>query len=212
MFNKNDSNIIQYNVDENITIEPVCYMPIIPLILVNGSRGIGSGFSTHIPSFNPIDIIQYIKHLNNNTSNLNNNTSNLNTNTIKPYIVGYQGKLEIVNNKIVCLGKYILCDNQILITELPPNIHLDEYNELLNSYIDKKIIKGFKNYSTESVVCYNIFISNSIIDSYTHLQLIKLFKLQSKIPLTNIVCFDETQTKILKFDTIYQLIDYYYNV
>ena len=54
-------------------------MPILPLILINGSRGIGSGFSTYIPSFSPLDIIKYIRNLNNDLSE----------SVINPYIMGY---------------------------------------------------------------------------------------------------------------------------
>jgi len=37
-----------------------------PLSLVNGAEGIGTGWSTYIPCFNPRDIVQNLKHLMNN--------------------------------------------------------------------------------------------------------------------------------------------------
>ena len=43
-------------------VEPNNYMPVIPLVLVNGAAGIGTGWSTNIPSYNPRDIIDYIKN------------------------------------------------------------------------------------------------------------------------------------------------------
>lgn len=47
--------------DEGQRIEPDYYLPIIPMVLVNGSEGIGTGYSTTIPNYNPVDIVNYIK-------------------------------------------------------------------------------------------------------------------------------------------------------
>ena len=56
-----DFDIIDYEYDDGIKVEPKYYVPIIPMILVNGMNGIGTGFSTSIPKYNPIDIIDNIK-------------------------------------------------------------------------------------------------------------------------------------------------------
>ena len=42
-------------------VEPVCYYPIIPLLLVNGAQGIGTGWSTEIPNYNPRELVDQIK-------------------------------------------------------------------------------------------------------------------------------------------------------
>jgi DNA topoisomerase-2 len=36
-------------------------MPIIPMLLVNGCQGIGTGWSTFIPNFNPRELCEIIK-------------------------------------------------------------------------------------------------------------------------------------------------------
>jgi len=38
-------------------------MPILPTVLVNGAEGIGTGWSTSIPNYNPHDIVNNIKRL-----------------------------------------------------------------------------------------------------------------------------------------------------
>lgn len=60
IFIKEDENILNYLYEENQKIEPEYFVPIIPTLLVNGARGIGTGWSTNIPCFNPIEIIDYI--------------------------------------------------------------------------------------------------------------------------------------------------------
>ena len=56
-----DDDILEYLNDDGLSVEPVFYAPIIPMILVNGSDGIGTGFSTKILSYNPIDIINWLR-------------------------------------------------------------------------------------------------------------------------------------------------------
>lgn len=53
--------VMDYQVDEGLQIEPVYYTPILPMILVNGASGIGTGWSCDIPQFNPIDLAEQIK-------------------------------------------------------------------------------------------------------------------------------------------------------
>ena len=55
------NNLLTYLDDDGISVEPIYYQPIIPMILVNGSKGIGTGFSTDIMCYNPIKIINYIE-------------------------------------------------------------------------------------------------------------------------------------------------------
>ena len=62
--NQDDNAILNYlKDDENMSIEPEYYLPIIPMALVNGCIGIGTGFSTKIPNYNPLDIIHNLQIL-----------------------------------------------------------------------------------------------------------------------------------------------------
>ena len=63
IFKPSDDQLCQYIVEEGQTIEPNYYYPILPMVLVNGSEGIGTGYSTSIPNYNPVDIVNYIKAL-----------------------------------------------------------------------------------------------------------------------------------------------------
>ena len=56
-----DFNMLEYNDDDGILVEPKYYVPILPMVLVNGMNGIGTGFSTNIPQYDPIDIIKIMK-------------------------------------------------------------------------------------------------------------------------------------------------------
>ena len=61
LFRKEDDNVLRYLDDDGLSVEPIYYVPIIPILLVNGALGIGTGFATTIPCFNPKQLIQIIK-------------------------------------------------------------------------------------------------------------------------------------------------------
>ena len=63
LFNPEDVPILKSQLGESGPIEPKYYLPIIPMILVNGAAGIATAFSTNIPQYHPIDIINYIKNI-----------------------------------------------------------------------------------------------------------------------------------------------------
>jgi DNA gyrase/topoisomerase IV subunit A len=58
IFNPHDDAILKYMLDDNQKIEPEWYMPIIPMVLVNGADGIGTGWMTKIPNYNPREIVE----------------------------------------------------------------------------------------------------------------------------------------------------------
>ena len=63
LFNEFDDPLLKYLDDDGQSIEPEWYMPILPMVLINGGHGIGTGWSTDVPSYNPRDIIDNIKRM-----------------------------------------------------------------------------------------------------------------------------------------------------
>lgn len=57
LFRQEDSDLLNYLNDDGQSIEPQWYMPILPMVLVNGGEGIGTGWSTFIPNYNPRDLV-----------------------------------------------------------------------------------------------------------------------------------------------------------
>ena len=58
-----DDYSLKFLMDDNQKIEPEWYCPILPMILVNGADGIGTGYSTKIPNFDPRDIVESLKKM-----------------------------------------------------------------------------------------------------------------------------------------------------
>lgn len=63
LFPAADENVLHFLYEENQRIEPEWYCPVIPTVLVNGAEGIGTGWSTKIPNYNPRDIVANIQRL-----------------------------------------------------------------------------------------------------------------------------------------------------
>ena len=63
VFPQHDDNVLNFLVEDNQMIEPEWYCPIIPMALVNGADGIGTGYSTRIPNFDVRQLAQYIKDI-----------------------------------------------------------------------------------------------------------------------------------------------------
>ena len=131
LFNKNDNQLLKRNVDDGDLIEPVFYIPIIPTILVNGTVGIGTGWSTNIPQFNPLDIVANIRRLMNGEELVNMN----------PWYRGFTGSIIRINpNKWITKGVYrIISNNTLEISELPIGYWTSDFKELLDMYE-----KGYK--------------------------------------------------------------------
>ena len=57
IFRPEDDAVLEYNEDDGRRIEPVYFVPVLPLVLVNGASGIGTGWRTDVPNFAPADVI-----------------------------------------------------------------------------------------------------------------------------------------------------------
>lgn len=63
IFNPSDDAILKYEYDDNQKIEPVWYIPILPMVLVNGAEGIGTGWMTKIHNYNPREIVDNLRKM-----------------------------------------------------------------------------------------------------------------------------------------------------
>lgn len=90
IFVQDDHDLLTPMIDEGKPIEPKYFLPIIPNILVNGSKGIGTGFSTFVPCHNPVDIISWLKlRL----------TGKVDLPTINPWYRGFTGHITIIDRR-----------------------------------------------------------------------------------------------------------------
>jgi len=155
IYHPDDNDILEYTYDDGVKTEPLHYIPIIPMILINGSSGIGTGFSTNIPSFNPKDVIENLENLMDNKEMV----------VMQPWFKGFKG----TNSDGVSKGCFKqLTKTKIEITELPIGYWTEDFKSHLESYIDKhpKVIKDYESHYTEKDIRFVIcFQSADILDN-----------------------------------------------
>jgi len=221
IFPASDDNILNYLNDDGITVEPVFYAPIIPMVLINGSKGIGTGFSTDIMCYNPLQIIQYIK---NKLLSIEDEMEFL------PYYEGFKGKItKISDDKFLIKGIYEkLANDKIRVTELPVGYWTEDFKELLEELIEpspgkdgKKVqatIKDYDDMSKDTNVDFTITFARGKLEEleggkgdYGCNGLEKVLKLYTTNTTTNMHLFDANDS-LQKYDKITEIIDAYYDV
>ena len=91
------------------------YVPVLPLVLVNGAEGIGTGWSTLIPNFNPRDIVANLRRLIAGEQPL----------PMHPWYKNFKGSIEECPSKVA--GKSYACSGvitRVLLSPSPPHSHL----------------------------------------------------------------------------------------
>ncbi|MQM00366.1 hypothetical protein Taro_033099 [Colocasia esculenta] len=168
------------------------YMPIIPMVLVNGSEGIGTGWSSFIPNYNPRDIVANLRRLLNDEP----------MDCMVPWYKGFTGLIEKTSSKeagvtYTLSGIIEEVDNTTLkITELPVRRWTQDYKEFLesmmtgNDKIKEPFIKDYRQYSDDRTVHFDVTLSEENMNIARQEGLLKKFKLTSTISTSNMHLFD----------------------
>ena len=197
LFNKLDEPLYEYNDDDGVKIEPIYYVPTLPMLLINGSSGIGTGWSTDVPCFNPIDILKNIKLYN----------IGMEMEPMIPYYKGFKGQIIKNGDNFISKGIYEIKKDTIIIRELPIGIWGQNYKEHLENMINKNEIRYYNSYSSDIEVNYEIVMDKgaieklNILDKNGENKLERKFKLISLINVSNLVAFDKNN-KIKKYKNI----------
>ena len=225
IFNSSDSPVLKNQFEDNEPIEPEYYAPIIPMVLVNGAQGIGTGFSTKIPPYNPLKIISNLK---------NKLLSNLPFEEMDPYWNGFEGiiaKIDDFNYEIY--GTYQIKGNKIIITELPVGESTYGFKEFLEGLLcpeePKKVAAtkgkpvkkapakpkeqipflGYTENNTDTKIYFELEFESGYLEKAKDID--KLLHLYKKYSITNMHLFDASGT-IKKYNSPLEIMEEYYYV
>jgi DNA topoisomerase-2 len=192
IFRKEDLHILIPQEFEGEYIEPQFYVPTLPLLLINGSEGVSTGFSQKILPRDPKEIIRYIK------AKLQGKNANI---KLIPYYNGFNGtiiKNEANENSYIIKGKFERINaNNIRITELPVGYTLASYTKHLDKLEDAKIINTYTDKSNDGKFLFEVRAPRELLKkSDTRIE--TLFKL-NKIETEILTCNDEDNT-IIEFN------------
>ncbi|WOK99050.1 DNA topoisomerase 2-like [Canna indica] len=213
LFPKDDDILLDYLNEDGQSIEPSWYMPIIPLVLVNGSEGIGTGWSSYIPNYNPKDIVANIRRLLNNEP----------MQPMDPWYRGFKGRIEKSATKeagvtYTITGIIEEVDNTTLrIMELPIRRWTQDYKEFLeammtrNDKIKEPFIKDYREYNDDKTVNFEVSLTEENMNIARQEGLEKKFKLTTTISTTNMHLFD-AKGVIKKYDNPEQIIEEFFGL
>jgi len=199
IFRKEDSPILIQQMFEGNKIEPKFFVPIIPMLLVNGANGVSLGFAQKILPRNPKELIKHIETF------LKNGKL---PKEILPHFNGFKG----VVRKTEPL-KYDICGTferkgrgTIVITELPNNYNQKSYKKVLKTLMEKKIIKRFRDLSEDDNFLFEVSVSLDFMKK-TDESILSTLKLVNKFT-ENLTTLDE-DLKIRVFKDEVEILEAY---
>ena len=209
LIRKDDNDILEYQEDEGMQIEPKHYLPILPICLLNGTEGIGTGFSTSIPNYKFDDIKQwYINKLSGKKSN-----------ELVPYYNNFKGMIFKFNDSTyISSGILTIEDNKVIISELPIKYWTSDYKEFLESLVEEKNnpFKSYQNLSSDTDVKFILKIDDmehvnklNVDDSTGLNNLYKLLKLYKTIKVSNLTLYN-SYGKIHSYKNIEEILEEFY--
>jgi DNA topoisomerase-2 len=212
LFNKDDNKILIEQYFEGEKIEPMFYVPNLPVLLLNGSEGVSSGFAQKILPRKKEEIIKYIE---------NKLTGSKKRPDLTPYYEGFSGTVDSpapgkweINGVVKRLSS-----TRVEITEVPPGVPLNDtkvgmsdrkgYISILNDLKDNKVITDYTDKSEKSFH-FIVNIPSKVLSAISDYELLEKLKLINKVT-ENYTCIDRNN-EIIVFDNIESLLDYYIDI
>jgi DNA topoisomerase-2 len=199
LFEKEDFEIMDFVYEEGDRLEPVFMLPVLPLVLINGSDGTGNGFKSFILPHNPKDIATAIKQI----------VAGRDLKPLVPWVRGFTGTVlrDPNTDQITFIGKYEKQDsNTCIVTDLPPRYDAGRFKAVLNDLIDSGVIKDYDNESNEDKWRWVIDVPRNFwnMDNEQILNKLKLVQRETQ----NIVVWNE-DAKLLTFKNVENLLRYW---
>jgi DNA topoisomerase-2 len=204
LFKKDDTPILKHQFFEGQQIEPMFYVPTLPILLINGSEGVSSGFAQKILPRDPKKIKQYINSV------LEGKGSNY---KFEPFYNGFNGTIEqgetsaqwLIKGKLEVKGI-----NKVHITEVPVGYDLKSYINVLDDLEDKKIIQSYRDKSEDDNFNFEVTVPSKMLKLWSEEELMSKLKLIKKVT-ENYTVIDENN-KIVVYESAKEIIDHYMRV
>jgi len=187
VFNESDNKLLNYLEDDGVSIEPEFYVPVLPMLLVNGSEGIGTGWSTTIPKYNPKDIIENLKRL------ISCEDSEIVEMT--PWYNNFKGTVTKTaeHNWETCgvmkrkKPKHSYQD--VNVTELPIGLSTNDFKNHLNVLEQKDLIISYDDQSDDQLINFFVKFKKLYLSKTTDKDIMKLLKMTKNVKDTNMHAF-----------------------
>ena len=235
IFRKEDACLLKHIDDDGDLVEPEYYFPVVPLLAINGTIGIGTGYSTDVPPHKPDNIVCLLRH------RLEGSIDTLAGRPLDPWWFGFKGLTSRVDEQTwLTKGIYEMDDAKktVTITELPVGTWTKDYKAFLDELCEadekkskdakkeaKKAetgssssksgdniepcgLKGFDDLYNDIDVKFILYFTEEGYDAIheNKEKFEKKFKLTTSWKTTNMTCFD-TNFNIVKYKTVGDILE-----
>nr|ADZ31963.1 alpha DNA topoisomerase II [Trypanosoma rangeli] len=183
IFHASDDFVVDYKDDDGLSVEPFYYVPVIPMVLVNGTSGIGTGFATNIPNYSPLDVIDNLMRL----------LRGEEVQPMKPWYFGFTGTIkEKEKGKFVSVGcATVRPDGIVHITELPVGTWTQTYKKFLEELREKEVVVQYREHNTDVTIDFEVFVHPEVLQQWVAQGCVEeKLQLREYIHATNIIAFD----------------------
>ena len=216
IFSKLDEPNLEYQFDDGNMIEPKVYVPILPMVLVNGADGIGTGWSTSIPNYHPIEIVDNLKRRMGRLDSEDSEEKSFKPMT--PWFRGWKGVLESDGPNRYKFNGIIKQDeqnpNEIHVTELPIRMWTDDFKskleDILRAEKTPSFIKDYREFNDHQTVHFIIDMEDKHMKAALDEGLLEKFKLTKSMATTNLVAFN-TRGQIHKYESPEEIMEEFYH-
>jgi DNA topoisomerase-2 len=210
LFRKEDAGILKHIDDDGLAVEPETYLPVVPLLAINGAIGIGTGFSTDIPPHDPEEVVGLLR------DRLQGRRETLENIAMRPWWFGFKGAIQQVSDGVwLTKGCYTFDDAKrtVSVTELPVGVWTQDYKAFLDELCSAEgtVLKNFEDLYNHVDVRFDLELESDYYDDVKEnpQEFEKRFKLTNTWRTTNMVAFD-VASKIVKYGCVGDMLEAYY--
>ncbi|KAM0259045.1 hypothetical protein ACHAQJ_003546 [Trichoderma viride] len=215
IFSSLDEPVLSHQYEDGKQIEPEIYAPILPMVLINGADGIGTGWSTSIPNYHPLEVVRNLKRRMGRFEE--GDVEERPFETMTPWFRGWKGAPEAAGpdrykfNGIAYQNEQT--PNEVVITELPIRVWTDDFKARLEKIISgvdgPSWIKDYKEFNDHKTVHFEIQVDEKHMDKVLEEGLLERFKLTKQVATSNLVAFN-TRGQIRKYEKVEEILEEYY--
>lgn len=202
-----DNNVLEKQYFEGQYIEPKFLVPVFPVMFLNGSNGMSTGFSNELQPRNPNEIIEYIKKKISGTEKPRMQ--------LLPWFRGHLGKVEFNKelNRNESFG--VITKNNMTsytITELPIGIEYQKYVEYLDKLCEGGTICDYDDRCDPKTdkILFEIKTTRDFTRKHEGRKLFDVMHLVKSLPET-LCCIDENN-RVREFTSIQEILDAYIEI
>lgn len=162
LFPSDDEPLLDYVDEEGTFVEPNHYVPIIPLLLCNGSVGIGFGFASNIPSYHPLDVSTVVRSM------INGESAKQAVKRLVPWAVGFQGTVRRgPDGEFIAVGNYHAYPNgRFHITELPWSMSIEAFRMHVSNLATQDVVQRIADYSGANHIDIDLILRDGIMTTW----------------------------------------------